>query len=69
MIRKLLATISIIVLGWAGPLIAQVSGEGMKGGNIEQLPMERPVAEYALLVLFLLAALWMGFYTSRRTND
>jgi hypothetical protein len=67
--RKLLLTVSFFVLSFATPLLAQVNEEGMRESNIEQLPMERPVVEYVMLVVFLLAALGVGFYTSKRTND
>ena len=69
MIGRTLTIVTMTLLGWATPLLAQVNGEGMKEGNIELLPMERPIAEYALLGIFLLVALGIGFYTSRRTND
>ena len=69
MIGRTLTIVTMTLLGWATPLLAQVNGEGMKEGNIEELPMERPIAEYAFLGIFLIVALGIGFYTSRRTND
>ena len=69
MIRRTLTIVTLTLLGWATPVLAQVNGEGMKEGNIEELPMERPIAEYVLLGIFLLVALGIGFYSSRRTND
>ena len=69
MISRLWLLVSAVVLTFATPLLAQINEEGMKGENIELLPMERPIVEYVLLVIFLLAALGLGFYTSKRTND
>jgi hypothetical protein len=67
--RRLVLTVSIFVMSFATPLFAQINEEGVRDTNIEQLPMERPVIEYVMLVIFLLAALGVGFYTSKRTND
>lgn len=69
MISRLSVLVSSVVLALATPLFAQISEEGMKTENIEMMQMERPVIEYVLLVIFLLAALGVGFYTSKRTND
>ena len=57
-----------VVLSAAAPLVAQINDGTVKPENINLLPMERPVAEYVLLVVFLLAAMGLGFFTSKRTT-
>lgn len=69
MLRKALFAVTILILNGAAPLMAQINEAGVTEDNIEMLPMERPLAEYALLGLFLVAALGLGFFSSRRTND
>ncbi|MBN2563063.1 MAG: hypothetical protein JXQ75_19230 [Phycisphaerae bacterium] len=70
MIRTILALAlaTVLVLGVASPLAAQINDETVTEGNVQELPMNRPIGEYALAGCFLLAALGIGFWTSRRTN-
>ena len=56
-----------VLLSVAAPLVAQINDGTVKPENINLLPMERPIAEYVLLVVFLLAAMGLGFFTSKRT--
>lgn len=67
--RRILAVVVTIVLGVGVPLFAQVNDATVKDGNIEPLPSKRAFVEYALAGFFLLAALALGFYTSKRGND
>jgi hypothetical protein len=57
-----------VLLSVAAPLVAQINDGAIKPENINLLPMERPIAEYVLLVVFLLAAMGLGFFTSKRTS-
>lgn len=65
----ILALVLAIVVCLAPPLLAQVNDESVQEGNIEKLPTDRPVIEYALAGCFLLAAMAVGFKTSKRAND
>ncbi len=69
MMGRILTATLTIALGVAVPLIAQVNEASVKDGNIDALPTKRAFVEYALAGFFLLAALALGFYTSKRGND
>jgi len=62
------ALAAILSVG-AAPALAQIVEEGVKPQNIDELPMKRPVLEYVLAGVFLLAALGLGFMTSKRSHD
>ncbi len=61
--------LAAILVAGATSALAQVIEEGVKAQNIDELPMKRPVIEYVLAGVFLLAALGLGFMTSKRSHD
>lgn len=65
--RIVISAVAVLLIV-AAPLLAQINDGTVKPENINQLPMERPIAEYAMLVIFLLAAMGLGFFTSKRTS-
>ncbi len=68
MLARILFLTSTALLSLGTPLLAQINDGTIKPEAINELPMERPIVEYVLLVLFLLAAMGLGFFTSRRTS-
>lgn len=58
-----------VLVASATPALAQIVEEGVKSENIDELAMKRPVIEYVLAGAFLLAALGLGFMTSKRSHD
>lgn len=69
MARRILAVVLIILLCGTASVFGQVNEGGLAADNIEELPMKRPVLEYALAGCSLLAAMAIGFLTSKRTHD
>jgi hypothetical protein len=45
---------------------AQINDDTVKLDNLEQMPLSRPIAEYALAGGSLVAALAIGFFPSKR---
>ncbi len=69
MARRILAVVLLILLCGTASVSGQVNEGGLAADNIEELPMKRPVLEYALAGCSLLAAMAIGFLTSKRTHD
>ncbi len=69
MARRILAFALVILLCGAASVWGQINEDGLAGGNIEELPMKRPIMEYTLAGCFLLAAMAIGFKTSKRGNE
>ena len=69
MMRRILTMILVIAFCLSSPVSGQINDESVQEGNVEQLPMKRPFVEYAIASGFLVAAIAIGFKTSKRTND
>ncbi len=72
MIRRMTLAVvlaAMVLAARATPALAQIVEEGVKSENIDELAMKRPVTEYVLAGVFLLAALGLGFMTSKRSHD
>lgn len=66
---KVLIAITVAFLLVTSPVWAQVNIDDIRPDNVQPLEFERPIVEYICAVVFLLAALGIGFKPSRRTND
>jgi hypothetical protein len=69
MMRRILALGLVMVLCATAPLSAQINDERVAPDNIVKLPMERPIVEYVLAAFFLVGAIGIGVFTSKRTHD
>lgn len=69
MARRILAVVLIILLCGTASVSGQLNEGGLAPDNIQELPMKRPFLEYALAGCSLLAAMAIGFKTSKRTHD
>lgn len=70
MTRRILMT-GIMMLVLCSSVLAQAVPEGTEiaPDNIAPLEYARPLIEYASAILFLLLAMGIGFYPSKRVKD
>lgn len=71
MLRLVLALAVLVTLFVSTPAMAQVNDETVaeKTENVTPLPEAKPIAEYALAAGFLVVALGVGFFPSKRSHN
>lgn len=69
MFRRILMIAGLVCLVAAPQALAQIVEGEIRPDNIKRLDFQRPILEYVCAILFLLAAMAIGFMPSKRSAN